>query len=151
MKHRSYRAVFSFVLVCLSAFPVAYTLRGDEPPIPTDITSTSLEMWSTDTETFAHFTGNVVATGTNIRITCDKLEITAAGQNEKSATVGKLDKFKYLLATGRVRIIQGDREANCGRAEVFPREERVVLTEKPVVIDHGNSSVAMGDKLTLLR
>src|SRR4051812_14952316 len=151
MMLRTHRAAFPLLLACLSVFPAALALRGDEAPLPTDITSTSLEMWSTDTETFAHFTGNVVATGTNIRITCDKLEITAAGQNEKSATVGKLDKFKYLLATGRVRIIQGDREANCGRAEVFPREERVVLTEKPVVIDHGNSSVAMGDKLTLLR
>ena len=151
MKFRTHRSVVPFLLACLSIFPASFSLRGDEVPLPTDITSTSLEMWSTDTETFAHFTGNVVATGTNMRITCDKLEVTAAGQNEKSATVGKLDKFKYLLATGRVRIIQGDREANCGRAELFPREERVVSTERPVVIDHGNSSVAMGDKLTLLR
>jgi lipopolysaccharide export system protein LptA len=151
MKLRFHRSAISYCLRPFLAVALSLSVYADEPPLPTDITSTSLVMWSTDTETFAHFTGNVVATGTDLRITCDKLEVTAAGQNEKSATVGKLDKFKYLLATGRVRIIQGDREATCGRAEVFPREERVVLTEKPVVIDHGNSSVAMGEKLTLLR
>ena len=120
MKIRTHCAVVPFFLACLSVFSGTFSLRADEPPVPTDITSTSLEMWSTDTETFAHFTGNVVATGTNMRITCDKLEVTAAGQNEKSATVGKLEKFKYLLATGRVRIIQGDREATCSMLTNMP-------------------------------
>jgi hypothetical protein len=60
-------------------------------------------------------------------------------------------------------ILQGDREARAGRAEVFPREDKVVLTEKPIVIDHGADAtvaggidhsadqVARGSKITMLR
>ena len=53
--------------------------------------------------------------------------------NGAGATLGKYGKFKYLLATGHVRIVQGDRVATCGRAEVFPGDDRIVLTENPVV------------------
>ena len=34
--------------------------------------------------------------------------------------VAKDNRFKSLIATGRVRIVQGEREASCDRAEVMP-------------------------------
>jgi lipopolysaccharide export system protein LptA len=108
-------------------------------------------MWSTDTETHAIFTGNVTVTGNEIKLTCDRLDILAERIGDKTATIGKLDKFKSLIAAGKVKIVQGDREANCGRAEVYPREEKIVLTENPVVIDHGNGTIATGDVLEMLR
>ncbi|HEY9250636.1 MAG TPA: hypothetical protein VIO38_15960 [Rariglobus sp.] len=128
-----------------------------KPPvavIPTVITSTKMEMWSTDTETRSIFQQNVVVTGNNLKITCDKLDVTATRFDDpknKDATVGTLEKFKTLVATGNVHIIQGDREVTCGRAEVFPAEERVVLTEKPVVIDSAGPYVATGDRIVLLK
>jgi lipopolysaccharide export system protein LptA len=124
------------------------------PIVPTVITSTKMEMWSTDTETRSVFQQNVVVTGNNIKITCDKLDVTATrldDNKEKGATVGTLEKFKTLVATGNVHIVQGDREVTCGRAEVFPAEDRVVLTEKPVVIDSAGPYVATGDRIVLLR
>jgi lipopolysaccharide export system protein LptA len=124
------------------------------PVIPTVITSTKMEMWSTDTETRSIFQQNVVVTGNNIKITCDKLDVTATRLDDpknNTATVGTLEKFKTLVATGNVHIIQGDREVTCGRAEVFPAEDRVVLTEKPVVIDSAGPYVATGDRIVLLR
>lgn len=124
------------------------------PIVPTVITSTKMEMWSTDTETRSVFEENVVVTGTNIRITCDKLDVTAIRFDDpknKDATLGALEKFKTLVATGNVHIIQGDREVTCGRAEVFPGENRVVLTEKPVVIDNSGPYVATGTRIVLLR
>jgi lipopolysaccharide export system protein LptA len=123
------------------------------PIVPTVITSTKMEMWSTDTETRSVFEENVVVTGNNIKITCDKLDVTATRLDDKNkdATIGTLDKFKTLVATGNVHILQGDREVTCGRAEVFPREDRVVLTEKPVVIDNSGPYVATGDRIVLLR
>ena len=121
------------------------------PVIPTVITSKKLEMWSTDTETHSIFDQNVVVTGDNIKITCDHLDVLASRLGDKDATVGTLDKFKTLVATGNVRIIQGDRDVTCGRAEVFPGENRVVLTEKPVVIDSSGPYVAHGTKIILLR
>jgi len=142
-------------LLALLAAPL---LRAADPLpvaiVPTVITSTKMEMWSTDTETRSVFQQNVVVTGNNIKITCDRLDVTATRLEDiknKTATLGPLEKFKTLVATGNVHIVQGDREVTCGRAEVFPGEDRVVLTEKPVVIDSTGPYVATGDRIVLLR
>lgn len=121
------------------------------PLVPTVITSKTLEMWSTDTDTHSIFDQNVVVTGNNMRMTCDHLDVLAARLGDKDAVVGKLDKFKTLVATGHVHIVQGDRDVTCGRAEVFPRENRIVLTENPVVIDSSGPYVAKGTRIILLR
>ena len=139
----------AFLAVLAFAAPI---LRAEEPP-PTEITSTKLEMWSNadSTETHAIFTGNVTVTGNEIKLTCDRLEILAERIGDKSATIGTLDKFKFLIATGKVNIVQGDREANCGRAEVYPREDKIILSDKPVVIDHVANTVATGDPIEMYR
>lgn len=139
-------------LATLSAEPsAAVSLSGATIPVPTELRSEKMEMTSTDEETRAIATGSVVLTGTNLRIICDRLEIIATRIGDEDATVGTLEKFKYLLATGRVKIIQNDREATCGRAEVFPREDKVILTEDPVIIDKSSDFVAAGERITLLR
>lgn len=142
------------LLAALAASSFARAAAPAAPIVPTVITSTKMEMWSTDTETRSIFEQDVVVTGNNLRITCDKLDVTATRLDEpdnKDATVGTLEKFKTLVATGNVRIVQGDREVTCGRAEVFPGEDRVVLTEKPVVIDNSGPYVATGTRIVLLR
>jgi len=109
------------------------------------------EMWSIGAETRGICTGSVTLVGTDLKILCDRLEFTAVGVGDKTATLPALDKFKYMLATGHVVIIQGDREVTCGRAEVLPREDKVVLTENPVLIDHGTDWTTKGDKMIMLR
>jgi lipopolysaccharide export system protein LptA len=138
------------LLATLATTPAA---RCAEEPPPTIIDSTKLEMWSNveGTETRAIFTGNVTVTGNEMKLTCDRLDITADRIGDKSATIGTIDKFRALIATGKVNIIQGDREASCGRAEIYPRQDKIILTEKPVVIDHANGSVATGDPLIMFR
>ena len=127
-------------------------LRGaPAPDQATELVCDHMDMWSVEQETHAICTGAVILTGTNLKISCDRLEIIAEGVGDKSATIPVLDRFKYLLATGSVRIVQGDREATCGRAEVLPRQDKVVLTEEPVVIDHQAGSVTHGSKITMLR
>lgn len=121
------------------------------PPPPTIIESTSLEMRSTDTETTAVFDQNVIVTANNLKITCDHLEVVATRVGDLNATVAKLDRFKSLIAIGRVHIFQGDREVTCGRAEVLPGEEKIILTESPVVIDQSGPYVATGTRIVLLR
>jgi lipopolysaccharide export system protein LptA len=145
------------LLLALLSTPFAHaadTKPATAPVVPTVITSTKMEMWSTDTETRSVFQQNVVVTGSNIKITCDKLDVTATKLDDiknKDASIPTVEKFKTLVATGNVHIIQGDREVTCGRAEVFPGEDRVVLTEKPVVIDSAGPYVATGDRIVLLR
>lgn len=129
--------------------PLAATAAA--APQRTELTGEHLDMKTVGTETHALVTGAVTLTGTNLRILCDRLEIIAEGVTDKNNTLPDVDRFKYLLATGHVRIVQGEREATCGRAEVLPREDKVVLTEKPVVIDHGTDWSQAGEKITLFR
>jgi lipopolysaccharide export system protein LptA len=146
---------FRFLLIFSAVGLLApYAARAADDVPATIITSDKSEVWSndgTEGETYGYFEGNVVVSGNNLKITCDRLDITASRIGDKTITVGNLEKFKYLLAVGKVRITQGDREASCGRAEVFPREDKVVLTENPVVIDHGGPATWVGTKLVLLR
>jgi lipopolysaccharide export system protein LptA len=145
------------LLLTLLATPALLTAADKKTlaaPVPTIITSTSMDMRSTDTETLSIFKDNVTVTGDNLRLTCDKLVVTAVrmlGKEDKNSSIPNLEKFKTLVATGNVHIVQGDREVTCGRAEVFPGEDRVVLTEKPVVIDNVGPYVATGDRIVLLK
>jgi hypothetical protein len=127
------------------------------------------EFWSEGNETFFVFkstpTQRVTLVGTNLKLVCDHLNITTVGlgKDVNTGVLPPLEKFKYLLATGNVQIVQTDREARAGRAEVFPREDKIELTEKPIVIDHADDvvhdgavdhsgdKVAEGDKITILR
>jgi hypothetical protein len=122
------------------------------PAEETVITSDTLEMWTTpEGITHAILTGSVKAAATNMRLTCDRLELTATNIGDKTATIGNFEKLQRLLAIGGVNIVQGEREAACGRAELLPREDKVILTENPVVIDHANGSRATGDPVILRR
>jgi lipopolysaccharide export system protein LptA len=148
MKPSPLRAVLIFTASLATA---AVICAAPPPPPPTIIESQSLDMRSSLAETVSVFTGNVVVTGNDLRLTCDRLDVVSVRIGDKSDTIGQQDKFKSLLATGHVHIVQGDREASCGRAEVLPREDKVTLTDNPVVIDHGNNTVATGEPLVLLR
>ncbi|MCS6244807.1 MAG: hypothetical protein H2172_13260 [Opitutus sp.] len=145
------------LLLALLTAPALLSAADKKPAaasVPTVITSTSMEMWSTDTETRSIFKENVTVTGNNLRLTCDKLDVTVVrmhGKDDKNAAIPAVEKFKTLVATGNVHIVQGEREVTCGKAEVFPGEDRVVLTEKPVVIDNDGPYVATGDRIVLLR
>ena len=138
------------VLVFIASLAGPAAVRSAEPP-NTVIVSQSLDMHSTATETISVFTGNVVVTGNDLRITCDRLDVVSTRGGDHTDTVGRQENFKSLIATGHVHIVQQDREASCGRAEVRPRENKVILTENPVVIDHGNNTVATGEPIVLLR
>jgi len=52
---------------------------------------------------------------------------------------------------GNVRIVQSDREATCERAEVFPGDDKVVLTGNPKVRSLDGQYQASGPKMVLHR
>lgn len=122
-----------------------------EPPQPTVIESEKLDMHSTDTLTTFVFTNKVVVTGTNLKLTCDQLEVVTTRKGDPTATIGKLGAFKSLVATGNVHIVQSDREAACGRAEVLPDDDKIILTDHPVVKDLSNGATATGPRMVLYR
>lgn len=121
------------------------------PPVPTVIESGSAEMVSTATETTFTFRTNVSVTATNMKLTCDELVVIAKRSGDPEATIGKQENFKSLIATGNVRIVQADREATCGRAAVYPGEDKVELTENPIVRSTKEGWVQTGPKMVLYR
>lgn len=121
------------------------------PPVPTVIESGTAEMVSTEKESTFTFQNNVTVTATNMKLLCDQLVVVARRTGDPAATVGNPEKFKSLVATGNVRIIQNDREATCGRAEVFPDQDKVVLSENPRVKIHGDDQVVTGPRMELYR
>jgi len=141
------------LLAALLGFALtAYGQTANTPPPPTVIECVGLsELISTDTETTATFSDSVVVTGNNLSLHCDFLKVVATRKGDPTATLGQYGNFKSLVATGNVRIVQGDREATCGRAEVFPGEDRIVLSENPVVRSLDGDYSATGPQLVLYR
>lgn len=105
----------------------------------------------TDTETTVTVHHHVVVTGTNLRMTCDNLEVVADRKGDVAATVGDFKGIRYMLATGNVRIVQGDRIATAGRAEFFNSEGRFVLTESPTLQFSGEKVMTMADRMTFFK
>jgi len=147
--------------VCLFVFVLALRASGADlaPPAPapaaplspTVIESGAAEMVSTDKETTFTFSKGVTVTATNMTLTCDFLEVVARRSGDPTATFGKQEDFKSLIATGNVRIVQNDREAVCERAEVFPGDDKVVLSGNPRVRSTDGQYEASGPKMELLR
>lgn len=121
------------------------------PLVPTVIESGAAEMISTEKETIFTFSKGVTVTGTNLKMTCDHLEVIARRTGDPEATFGKQENFKSLVASGGVRIVQNDREAVCDRAEVFPGDDKVILTGNPKVRSLDGQYQASGPKMVLHR
>jgi lipopolysaccharide export system protein LptA len=142
---------FRALAISVLLFQLSMFSRAAADPMATVITSDSATSQSSDIETTSYFRGHVVVLGTNLRIECDDLQVISQRSGDKADTFGQQNSFKYILATGNVRITQGDREAICGRAEVLPQENKITLTGSPVVTDHGNGVTYAGEPLVLYR
>jgi lipopolysaccharide export system protein LptA len=130
------------------------SVRAAESPVSADTVvecAGVFETISTDKEIVSTFRDKVVVTGNNLKLTCDFLTVIAIRKDDATAALGKYGYFKSLVATGHVRIVQSDREATCGRAEIFPGEDKIVLSENPVVRDTGNESSFTAPLLELYR
>lgn len=131
----------------------ASSSASSTPPVATVIESEGPgDMINTEKESIFTFRDKVVVTGTNLRMTCDLLVVIARRTSGDAKTLlGKQERFKSLVATGNVHIVQGGREARCGRAEIFPDDDKVVLTENPSVRLLDGTYEASGPKMTLER
>jgi lipopolysaccharide export system protein LptA len=138
--------------VLFAAALLAVTLAAGAPEeSTTTITSDGeAQMIGADKETTITFRDNVVVLGTDLKLTCDFLQVVVLRTGDPTATIGKLNKFRSMVATGNVHMVQGEREAACGRAEVIPGQDRAILTENPVVVDHDQNTRISGEKITLL-
>ncbi len=143
------------LLTALLALPLAPRLlaaAAAEPAlVPTQITCNYAESVRTDKEMNTVFTGDVVVTATNMSLRCDRLEVVSFVGGAKDEIIAKENQFKSLIAIGHVRIVQGSREATCGRAEVLPGDDKIILSERPLVVDAETGWTYSGKNLYLLR
>lgn len=134
--------------------PAAHAAQEpDAAPQKTIVKADRLEARNDGVEGHYVFIGNVHITGTNLEITCDRLEIFSVSDEGSDAAAAAPDSgnIRRMLAIGHVVIAQQGRRATCGLAEVLPREEKIVLTEDPVVSDIAAGVTMKGTRMTAYR
>ena len=101
---------------------------------PFDITSDRVETYSK--ENLIVFKGNVMARQKDIVIHADALEalVIEGGKG-----------IERVVADGNVKIQQGLRVANCQKAIFYNRDQKMVLTGEPRIVD-GDNTVS-GDEI----
>ncbi len=121
-------------------------------PVKTSITSETLEMVSGQSENTFYFSKKVRVEGTNLRLTADQLVVTAQRAIDApeipSGALPAMGSIHKIVAVGNVHIYQEGREATAGKAEFFPKEGKVVLTENPRVIDA--KAIVSGWRITMV-
>lgn len=124
---------------------------GTTTPQATIITSERAELQNTGADAYTVFEENVRLTGTNLEVTCDKLEVFGEqidDPEKESGTLGKI-RPRRVLATGNVIILQAGRKATAEMLEILPQEDKIILSGNPVVTDI--QGTAAGDRITFFR
>lgn len=146
---------FCLLLLFLGSAPGLPQAPPALPPPAADTPKTVIEsdylelVTGTDQNVFL-FEGNVRIGGTNLTAECDRMEVIASREVEADpgATFGDIGAIEKIIAMGSVVIRQAGRTAEAGRAEIFPREGKVILTENPRVTDE-KGMVATGPRMVL--
>ncbi len=134
----------------------AAALRA-QPAAPGDTTITAdgpSEMIPGDTGTEFILHNHVVVDGGGLHLTCDLLDVEAGKMSPAQAAAGaaaQLQKARHVVASGHVRIVNGDYVANCAHAEMFPQENRIVLTGDCVVNFVKEGGSWSGEKIVLTK
>ncbi len=154
---------------------------GDAPPHPMLILSDTLDIDQQAGKNQFRFSGNVSVAdqnppsqpGEEFHTTCNQLEVLAirattpaapaAGDADASKLPASLavtkDSVENIIARDRVVVNQGAMEATGGMAELFPSEEKVVLSDSPQVrvrlsgntASESNYALLEGPRITWLR
>lgn len=106
-----------------------------------DINANVMEMH--DEKKLIVFTGDVVAKKQDVNLYCDKLNVYYI----EDAKTKKRD-VDYMIAEGKVKIIQLDKVATGDTAKYFKREDVIILEGKPAVIREGSDNEVRGNKVT---
>ncbi len=94
------------------------------------------------------FSGNVNATREDFTINCDKMSLHYHDTGEAQGKADSEMKIDRIVATGKVKISRADGgSATADKAIYYQKDEKVVLTGKPVVKQ--GQDLVQGAKITL--
>ena len=140
--------LFAFVLMAPAWLAAEDARKRSSQPAAQEIVVKSDSLEVDNKRKIVTFTGNVNASREDLTINCDKMSLyyydTGKAQSEADPEV-KIDR---IIAIGKVKISRADGgSATADKAIYYQKDEKVVLTGKPVV-KQGNDLVA-GAKITL--
>ncbi len=125
---------------------------SDKPLVQTEIEAESLKAEITEDKGYLVGVGSVKLTATNLVITCNKIEVfTDVKDKDGNDTIGDVSSIRQIIATGAVKIVQEERTATAGRAEVFPNEDFILLDEDPIVYQNSITMDGTGAQLRIHR
>ena len=123
-----------FVLAIAIGLLVISPVRAqDQKEAPVDIRSDRLTIHQKEQR--AIFEGNVKTVQGELKIDCEKLTVTYAGEKDKTSKAGEI---KQMVFTGSVSITQKNRNGHCGKAVYDRVAGRIVCTGKPWVVEGEN-------------
>lgn len=130
-------------LALLAALVATLGLHGqaeEKPIVPTELVCEHLRMENDGVTAYFVATKNVVLTGTNLEIICDKLEINVSREGtDPKAAIGEFGTIESMVATGNVKITQAERIATAGLVIVEPAKEQIIMREDPLVQQNGTT------------
>ena len=120
------------------------------------ITGDRLTVFNAENENVISLFGNVSAADGNIKIGADTLAVTteptlgnaldAAADAGGTARRNEFSKIRVIAAAGNVRAEYSGRVLTCGRADVFPQENLILLTEAPQIVSEEEDATLSGDR-----
>jgi lipopolysaccharide transport protein LptA len=142
MKLLSFTFLLAATLVLIPSRLPAQSDDDSNPDTPAPAGSTVIHSDELHVDQQSHvsvFTGKVIVTGTNFRMTCQEMTVYSTDDN----------KVSKIVATGDVIITQPDRVTHCGHAEYMKDIDTFILTDQPVIRDH--KSETRGTRITIDR
>jgi lipopolysaccharide export system protein LptA len=125
---------------------------GEPPePVTTRVRSQLLNMVEETGQTLFRFTDSVEVEATNLRASCERMDVTArqkTGASQNAARSSSLG-IERIEARESLKISQEGRTASAERGTILPKEGKLVLEENAVVED--SRGRVNGFRLTLLQ
>jgi lipopolysaccharide transport protein LptA len=131
------------VVIAISLMMVSHVQAQEQGDAPVDIRSDRLTIHQKEQR--AVFEGNVKTVQGELKIDCEKLTVTYAGEKDKSAKAGDI---KQMVFTGSVSITQKNRNGHCEKAVYDRVVGRIVCTGNPWVVEGENR--IRGDRIVYL-
>lgn len=125
---------------------------SDIPLVQTEIEAESLRAEITEEKGYLIGVGSVRMVATNLEITCNQIEVfTKVKDKDGNDTIGDISSINKIIATGNVRIVQDQRSATAGLAEVYPNDDFILLDEDPILYQGDITIDGTGAQLKIYR
>lgn len=134
------------------AKPTALPFVSDKPLVQTEIEAESLRAELTEEAGYLIGVGSVRLIATNLEINCDKIEVfTDVKDKDGNDTIGDVSSINKIIATGNVKIVQEQRIATAGLAEVYPNDDFILLDKDPILYQGSITIDGTGAQLKIHR